>query len=208
MGLACVRRAWLPRALASNAGAGDAGNPALSAKPPAPTRWSRSRTETSLHKCLITKCNDFGVRAISRLFALTPKCGNPKCALRVWRAFLDARTNLLAQLGRILMLVHGDRVLACGVDDLVDRVRRDRDRALGVAREQPAIDVLASHVQPPSGGRPVGIRAPAAPRHPRQSSRNGAPATSSLQPRRRDGVCGGNAPGAWTRTPAACRGQP
>src|SRR5574338_1499320 len=60
-------------------------------------------------------------------------------------AFLDAGANLLPELRRILVLVHGYGVLRGGLDQLVDVVRRYRDRALRVAREEAAIDVLACH---------------------------------------------------------------
>src|SRR5262249_37775715 len=62
-----------------------------------------------------------------------------------WLALLlDRSGEHLAQLGAVLVLVHGDRVLSRGVDDLVLRAR-DVERAVALAGDGTTVDEVATH---------------------------------------------------------------
>src|SRR4051812_4556034 len=60
-------------------------------------------------------------------------------------ALLYAAADHLAQLGVVLVAVDGHRVLRRCLEHLVLGVGRDRDRAVHLARDLPAIHVLAAH---------------------------------------------------------------
>lgn len=61
-------------------------------------------------------------------------------------SFFDSIPKVRTKFRTVLMPMHLHRVLSCSIDEFVCAVGRDRDGAMGFAREFPAIDMFAAHV--------------------------------------------------------------
>jgi hypothetical protein len=61
------------------------------------------------------------------------------------RSFPEQRAQSFPQLRRVLMLMHGNRMLDGSFEQLLLAVGRDRYGTMGCAREFPAVDVFAAH---------------------------------------------------------------
>ena len=67
-------------------------------------------------------------------------------------AFSHCFFELCPKLRAVLVSVHLNRVLCCGIDEFILAVRRDCDGAIGFAGELPAVDIFATHVSLPDVG--------------------------------------------------------
>ena len=73
----------------------------------------------------------------------------PKQSLGDWLAFSNGVAQLRAEFRTVLVSMHLNRVLSCGIDEFIFAIGGDRDRAVGFAGELPAINIFAAHVSLP-----------------------------------------------------------
>src|SRR6478672_1166773 len=108
-----------------------------------------STSRTGVRSRMDARRRAYAARAsTNRCFALRRAAGR--------RALLDAAADHVAQVRVVGVAVDGHRVLHGGLEDLVLGVGRDRDRAVHLARDLAAVDVLAGHGAPSVRGRCCG----------------------------------------------------